>query len=73
MRRLNWLKVFQPGKLKSILLNLKIQQMANYFNSLPLRLQLEQLGKCDFMDESEFANGVEKLKGKQIQIIDWNR
>jgi len=43
--------------------------MANYFNSLPLRLQLEQLGKCDFMDESEFTNGVEKLKGKQIVIL----
>jgi len=43
--------------------------MANYFNSLPLRLQLEQLGKCDFMDESEFANGVEKLKGKQIVVL----
>ncbi len=43
--------------------------MANYFNSLPLRLQLEQLGKCDFMDESEFANGVEKLVGKKIVVL----
>lgn len=43
--------------------------MANYFNSLPLRLQLEQLGKCDFMEEAEFANGVEKLKGKQIVVL----
>lgn len=43
--------------------------MANYFNSLPLRLQLEQLGQCDFMEESEFANGVEKLKGKQIVVL----
>ena len=43
--------------------------MANYFNTLPLRLQLEQLGKCDFMDESEFADGVKKLKGKQIVIL----
>lgn len=40
----------------------------NYFNTLPLRLQLEQLGKCRFMDKSEF-NGVEKLKGKKIVII----
>ena len=31
----------------------------NYFNSLPLRLQIEQLGKCRFMDRSEFAGGVE--------------
>lgn len=43
--------------------------MANYFNSLPLRLQLEQLGKCDFMDQAEFANGVEKLKGKQVVVL----
>jgi ketol-acid reductoisomerase len=43
--------------------------MANYFNTLPLRLQLEQLGKCDFMDKSEFDNGVEKLKGKKIVVL----
>ncbi|VAW13392.1 Ketol-acid reductoisomerase (NADP(+)) [hydrothermal vent metagenome] len=43
--------------------------MANYFNSLPLRLQLEQLGKCDFMDESEFTDGVKKLEGKKIVIL----
>ncbi len=41
----------------------------NYFNTLPLRLQLEQLGKCRFMDSSEFADGVEKLKGKKLVII----
>lgn len=40
----------------------------NYFNTLPLRLQLEELGKCRFMDRSEF-NGVEKLKGKKIVIV----
>jgi len=43
--------------------------MANYFNSLPLRLQLEQLGQCDFMDKAEFANGVDKLKGKKIVVL----
>lgn len=43
--------------------------MANYFNSIPLRIQLEQLGKCDFMDESEFADGVNKLKGKKIVVL----
>ncbi len=41
----------------------------NYFNSLPLRLQLEELGKCRFMDASEFSDGVEKLKGKKIVIV----
>lgn len=43
--------------------------MTNYFNTLPLRLQIEQLGVCDFMDQSEFADGVEKLKGKNIVIV----
>lgn len=43
--------------------------MANYFNTLPLRLQLEQLGKCEFMDESEFTDGVKKLENKQIVIL----
>ncbi len=43
--------------------------MGNYFNTLPLRLQLEQLGKCDFMDDSEFADGVKKLEGKKIVVL----
>lgn len=43
--------------------------MANYFNTLPLRLQLAQLGTCEFMDSSEFADGVSKLSGKKIVII----
>jgi len=41
----------------------------NYFNTLPLRLQLEELGKCRFMDRSEFSRGVEKLKGKKVVIL----
>ena len=41
----------------------------NYFNTLPLRLQLEQLGKCRFMDRSEFNGGVDKLKGKSVVIV----
>jgi ketol-acid reductoisomerase len=43
--------------------------MANYFNSLPHRLKVQELGKCDFMQNSEFINGVEKLKAKKIVII----
>jgi len=43
--------------------------MANYFNTLPLREQLAQLAKCRFMDSSEFADGVEALKGKKIVVI----
>jgi len=40
----------------------------NYFNSLPLRLQLDQLGRCGFLPSSEF-NGVEKLKGKKVVVV----
>jgi len=43
--------------------------MANYFNSLPLREQLNQLGVCEFMDASEFADGVKALLGKKIVIV----
>jgi len=43
--------------------------MANYFNSLNLRQQLAQLGVCRFMDQQEFANGCDALKGKKIVIV----
>ena len=43
--------------------------VSNYFNTLPLRIQLEELGKCRFMDRAEFADGVDALRGKQIVII----
>ncbi len=43
--------------------------MANYFNTLSLRDQLKQLGKCRFMQASEFADGVTALKGKKIVIV----
>ena len=43
--------------------------MTNYFNTLSLRDQLLQLGKCRFMTSHEFADGVTALKGKKIVII----
>ena len=43
--------------------------MANYFNTLSLREKLDQLGVCEFMDSSEFADGVSALKGKKIVIV----
>ena len=43
--------------------------MANYFNTLPLREKLNQLGVAEFMDISEFADGVNALKGKKLVII----
>ena len=43
--------------------------MANYFNQLSLRKKLEQLGKCRFMDSSEFSEEIVVLKNKKIVII----
>ena len=43
--------------------------MSNYFNTLPLRVQLEELGKCRFMDASEFADGIDALIGKKMVIV----
>jgi ketol-acid reductoisomerase len=43
--------------------------MANYFNQLSLRKKLEQLGKCRFMNSSEFSEDITVLKNKKIVII----
>lgn len=43
--------------------------MKNYFNKLPLSQKIDQLGKCRFMDSSEFSDGVSALLGKKIVII----
>lgn len=43
--------------------------MANYFNTLSLRGQLNQLGVCEFMSNDEFVDGVDALKGKKIVIV----
>jgi ketol-acid reductoisomerase len=43
--------------------------MSNYFNTLSLRDQLAQLGKCRFMDASEFSDGIGALKGKKVVIV----
>lgn len=41
----------------------------NYFNTLPMREKLQELGTCRFMDASEFSNGIEKAKNQKIVII----
>ena len=41
----------------------------NYFNTLTMAQKLDQLGKCRFMDRSEFSGGVEKLRGKKVVIV----
>jgi len=43
--------------------------MKNYFNKLPLSQKIDQIGKCRFMDSSEFSDGVSVLLGKKIVII----
>ncbi|MBR9728182.1 ketol-acid reductoisomerase [Shewanella intestini] len=43
--------------------------MANYFNSLNLRQQLDQLAQCRFMDRSEFADGCNYIKDWNIVIL----
>ena len=43
--------------------------MTNYFNTLSLREQLAQLGKCEFMNAAEFEDGVDYLRGKKLVVI----
>ncbi len=43
--------------------------MSNYFNKLSLSEKINQLGKCRFMSQLEFHNGVDVLKDKKIVII----
>ncbi len=43
--------------------------MVNYFNTLTLREKLNQLGVCEFLDGSNFTDGVQALKGKKIVIV----
>lgn len=43
--------------------------MENYFNTLSLREKLNQLGVCEFMDISEFTDGVAALAGKKVVIV----
>ncbi|WP_375239147.1 ketol-acid reductoisomerase [Aurantibacter sp.] len=43
--------------------------MENYFNTLSLRNQLAQLGKCSLMDPAAFNNGVTALENKKIVIV----
>lgn len=44
-------------------------EKVNYFNSIPWREALLQLGHCRFMEREEFADGTSALKGRKIVII----
>ena len=41
----------------------------NYFNALPWREALLQLGHCRFMERSEFEKGADVLQNKKIVIV----
>ncbi len=41
----------------------------NYFNTLTMAQKLDQLGRCRFMAQGEFADGVKKLEGKKVVIV----
>ncbi|MBL7016781.1 MAG: ketol-acid reductoisomerase [Kiritimatiellales bacterium] len=41
----------------------------NWFNTLPLRRQVDELGTCRFMDASEFIDGTKAAQGKKIVIV----
>ncbi len=43
--------------------------MQNYFNTLNKEDQLTQLGTCEFMDHSEFKDGINVLKNSKITIV----
>ncbi len=43
--------------------------MPNYFNQLPLRRSLAQLGHCRFMEAAEFSAGTVALQGQSIVIV----
>lgn len=41
----------------------------NYFNAIPWREALMQLGHCRFMEKEEFSDGITALAGKKIVIL----
>jgi ketol-acid reductoisomerase len=43
--------------------------MSNYFNQLPLRNKLAQLGQCRFMKPEEFSQGCELIKDWNVVIV----
>ena len=42
--------------------------MGNYFNTLSLREQLLQLGQAEFLDGSEFSDGVEAVSYTHLDV-----
>ena len=42
---------------------------SNYFNTLSLGQKLDQLGRCRFMQRSEFAGGIAAIAGKKVVVV----
>lgn len=57
--------IFKHNLIQTLINIILRMKMANYFNTLNLREKLDQLGRCRFMDRSEFADGCNYLKGKK--------
>jgi ketol-acid reductoisomerase len=57
----------QARRLKASPLVLNARE--NYYNTLTQAEKLELLGKCRFMDKSEFSNGIQAIAGKKIVIV----
>ena len=69
---------YSPPTLNPVLSDLSLTHvttdaiaMSNYFNTLSLREQLEQLGKCRFMHLDEFTDGTSALKGKKMVVQEY--
>jgi len=41
----------------------------NYFNTLSMAAKLDQLGRCRFMQRSEFAGGIAAIAGKKVVVV----
>lgn len=54
---------------KGVKCNAVDRKCGNYYNTLSQADRLEQLGKCRFMDRSEFNDGITAIKGKKVVIV----
>ena len=46
-----------------------MSKRTNYFNTLTQAAKLDQLGRCRFMQRSEFASGIAAIAGKKIVVV----
>jgi ketol-acid reductoisomerase len=46
-----------------------MSKRTNYFNTLTQAAKLDQLGRCRFMQRSEFASGIAAIAGKKVVVV----